>query len=374
MTAPQTMQAAVLKAPGDLRYESVPVPSDLRPQDTLVKVMAAGICGSDIGRVMVTGTYRFPTIPGHEFAGVVEAVGAEVATIKAGDRVAVAPLLPCMQCESCYRGNYSLCDQYGFLGSRTNGGFAQYVRAPARNLVRFPDSIGFEEAATIESAAIILHGIHKIKLRAGDSAAVIGIGALGYFAVCLAKISGASPVIAVDIDESKLQMAREAGADVCINAMAKDALQQIRQATGGSGADVVLETAGNNAGREMAIHAARKQGTIVVYGSAHHDVVFKPETFERVLRSELHIVGSWNSYSVPFPGKEWFDLIRFIEAGQLSARPLISHVQPLSEAPRIFREIADRSFGGYSKVIFLPHGEMTASAAASPPAPIRRQA
>jgi L-iditol 2-dehydrogenase len=230
------------------------------------------------------------------------------------------------------------------------------VKAPARNLVRFPDTIGFEEAATIESAAIILHGIHKINLRAGDSAAVIGIGALGYFAVRLAKLSGARPVIAVDIDESKLQMARDAGADLCINAASGDVPQQIRDATRGAGSDVVLETAGNNAGRETAIHATRKQGTIVLYGSAHNDVVFKPSTFERVLRNEIHLVGSWNSYSVPFPGKEWFDLIRFIEAGELSAKPLISHVRPLSDAPQIFKEIAERSFGGYSKVIFLPHG------------------
>lgn len=354
------MHAAVLKAPGDLRYEQVRLPDELGPRDTLVKVMAAGICGSDIGRVMVTGTYRFPMIPGHEFAGVVEKVGSAVSQVRPGDRVAIAPLMPCMKCDSCQRGHYSLCDGYSFLGSRTDGGFAQYVRAPARNLVKFPATIGFDEAATIESAAIVLHGIHKINLHAGDSVAVIGVGALGYFAVALARLSGARPVIAVDIDEAKLGLARAAGADICINASATDAAAAIREATDGRGVDMVLETAGNNSGRELAIHAARKQGTIVVYGSAHHDVVFKPDTFEKVLRHELVIVGSWNSYSVPFPGKEWHDLIRYIEADEVSARPLISHIEPLAQAPRIFREIADKSFGGYSKVIFLPHGPLEA--------------
>lgn len=354
------MHAAVLRAPGDLRYERVPIPADLGPTDTLVKVLAAGICGSDIGRVMVTGTYRFPTIPGHEFAGVVERVGSDVRNVKPGDRVAVAPLLPCMQCDACRGGHYSLCDAYGFLGSRTDGGFAQYVAAPARNLVKFPAGIGFDEAAAIESAAIVLHGIHKIRLRAGDAVAVIGVGALGYFAVALARLSGARPVIAVDVDEAKLELARAAGADLCINATRGDPVAAIREATRGQGADVVLETAGNNAGRELAIQAARKQGTIVVYGSAHHDVVFQAATFEQVLRRELAIVGSWNSYSVPFPGREWHDLIRYLEAGELRVKPLISHVRPLSEAPRIFREIAGRSFGGYSKVIFLPHGELPA--------------
>jgi L-iditol 2-dehydrogenase len=361
MATAESMYAAVLRAPGDLRFEQVPVPAHPGPQDVLVKVMAAGICGSDIGRVMVTGTYRFPTIPGHEFAGVVEAIGAEVTSVRPGDRVAVAPLLPCFACDSCRRGNYSLCDSYNFLGSRTDGGFAQYVTAPAQNLVPFPDSIGFEEAATIESAAIVLHGLQKINVRLGDAAAVIGIGALGYFAVRLARLSGARPVIAVDIDDAKLELARQAGADLCINAANADALALIREVTGGRGVDVVLETAGNNAGRELAVGAVRKQGTVVVYGSAHHDVVFKPELFERLLRHEIHIVGSWNSYSVPFPGKEWFDLIRLIEAGELSAKPLISHVYPLSEAPRIFGDIAERRFGAYSKVIFQPFAGDAAS-------------
>lgn len=350
-----TMHAAVLRAPGDLRYETVPMPAAPGEGQARVKVMAAGICGSDIGRVMVTGTYRFPTIPGHEFAGVVDAVGAGVDHVRPGDRVAVAPLMPCFACDACHRGHYSLCERYDFLGSRSDGGFAQYVLAPARNLVRFPESIGFDEAATIESAAIVLHGIHKIRVRAGDAAVVVGVGALGFFAVQLARLSGARPVIAVDVDPAKLAMAREAGADLCVDATGADALARIREATGGHGADVVFETAGNNAGRELAVQAARKQATLLLYGSAHHDVVFKPATFERVLRQELNIVGSWNSYSVPFPGREWFELIRAIEAGELSARGLISHVRPLSQAPQIFREIAERSFGGYSKVIFRPH-------------------
>src|SRR5215207_9097869 len=163
------MEAAVLHAPGDLRIEEVAVPDDLGPEDVLVKVMAAGICGSDIGRVMRTGTYRFPTIPGHEFAGVIAERGREVVGPQVGDRVAVAPLVPCFACESCQHGHYSLCDCYDFLGSRTHGGFAQYVKAPARNVLKVPEGIGFDEAATVEPAGIILHGIQKIGIGAGDS-------------------------------------------------------------------------------------------------------------------------------------------------------------------------------------------------------------
>ena len=132
-----TMKAAVLHAPGDLRVENVPIPV-AGPDEVLVRVMAAGICGSDIGRVMVTGTYNFPTIPGHEFSGIIERIGSNVNNLAPGDRVAVAPLMPCMECEWCDAGKFSLCDSYDFMGSRRNGAFAEYIAAPARNVINIP--------------------------------------------------------------------------------------------------------------------------------------------------------------------------------------------------------------------------------------------
>jgi len=197
------MKAAVLHAPGDLRVETVNIPA-IGPDDVLVEVKAAGICGSDIGRVMVTGTYRFPTIPGHEFSGRVEKVGANVRNLAAGDRVAVAPLMPCRTCESCQAGKFHLCDDYDFMGSRSNGAFAQYLCAPASNVLKVPDTVSYEVAATIEPAAIILHGIHKLDIKLGDAVAVVGCGALGFFALQFAKLSGARPLIAIDVDEEKL--------------------------------------------------------------------------------------------------------------------------------------------------------------------------
>ncbi len=352
----RSMRAAVLHAHGDLRVETVAVPEDLEPEETLVKVMAAGICGSDIGRIMITGTYHFPTIPGHEFAGIVEKVGSAVTRVRPGDRVAVSPLMPCGRCESCQRGNYSLCDDYNFLGSRTDGGFAQYVRAPARNLVCLPDGVAFDEAATIEPAGVILHGLHKIGLRLGDAVAVIGCGALGYFGLRFASLAGAQPLIAVDVDDAKLELARKAGADICINAAREDVSARIAEATGGRGADVALEMAGNDAGRELAIGAVCKQGTVLLYGSAHHDVSIRPDVYEKILRREIQLVGSWNSYSVPFPGREWTDIVALLAAGKLTSRPLISHRLALDEAPSVFRQLANRQFEPYSKIIFTPNG------------------
>lgn len=188
------MKAAVLHAPADLQVEDVPVPENLSPDEVLVKVMAVGICGSDIGRVMVTGTYKFPTIPGHEFSGIIEKIGADVDHLQIGDRVAIAPLMPCFNCEQCEAGQYSLCDDYDFLGSRSDGAFAEYVRAPASNVLKVPKSVSFEVAATIEPAAIILHGIHKVDISVGDAVSVIGCGALGFFCTSVCKIGWCTPV------------------------------------------------------------------------------------------------------------------------------------------------------------------------------------
>jgi L-iditol 2-dehydrogenase len=359
----RSMRAAVLHAAGDLRVETIPIPETLQPGEALIKVMAAGICGSDIGRVMTTGTYRFPTIPGHEFAGIVDRVGSEVIDVRPGDRVAVSSLMPCGRCESCQHGNYSLCDDYNFLGSRTDGGFAEYVRAPARNLVCVPAGVDLEEAATIEPAGVILHGLHKVGLRLGDAVAVIGCGALGYFGLRFASLAGAHPLIAVDVDEAKLDLARKAGADVCINAAGEDVSACIAEATSGRGVDIALEMAGNDAGRELAIGAVRKQGTVLLYGSAHHDVSIKPNVYEKILRREINLVGSWNSYSVPFPGREWTDIVAMLASGKLSSRPLISHRLPLEDAPSVFRQLANRQFEPYSKIIFTPHGPAMAAAA-----------
>ncbi|MEX0347416.1 MAG: galactitol-1-phosphate 5-dehydrogenase [Rhizobiaceae bacterium] len=348
------MKAAVLHAPADLRVENIPVPSDVGVDEVLIKVEACGICGSDIGRVMTTGTYSFPTVPGHEFAGTVEKVGDGVVNLSPGDRVAIAPLIPCNSCFECDSGRYSLCDDYNFVGSRSDGAFAEFVKAPARNVLKVPDNVSLEVAATIEPAAIILHGIHKVDLSLGDAVAVIGCGALGFFALQFAKLSGAQPLIAVDVDDGKLELARKVGADICVNPRNEDAEAVIREATGKRGVVLAIECAGNAPGRDLSIQVAAKQGKVLLYGTAYGDVTLPHAVFEKIVRQELEIVGSWNSYSVPFPGKEWFDIMRLLQEGRLIVEPLISHRAELDSAPEIFRKLKDRTFGPYHKILIKP--------------------
>lgn len=349
-----TMQAAVLHAPGDLRVDSIPVPSDLTSREVLVKVYAAGICGSDADRVMKTGTYSFPMIPGHEFCGMLAAKGSAVSHLQEGDKVVVAPLMPCFDCEPCRHGFYGLCADYNFLGSRTNGGFAQFVKAPAMNVVKMPADIEYVEGATIEPAAVTLHGIHQLRIMAGDTAAVVGCGALGFFAIQFARLAGATTVIAIDIDADKLNLVREIGADYCIDASTRDVIAEVMKLTAGRGVDIAIETAGINTTREQCIEIVKKKGQVMLYGTAHGDVVFSPAAFEKVIRYELVLRGSWNSYSVPFPGLEWQTIINYLRDRRLNVKPLISHVFQLDEAPRVFGEIFERKFK-YNKIVFTPN-------------------
>lgn len=345
------MTAAVLHAPGDLRIEQVSVPTlNDKPDHVLMKVKAAGICGSDLDRVMKTGTYHFPTIPGHEFCGDIVEIGADVTGYKAGDRVVAAPILPCFCCDSCQQGNYSQCDNYNYLGSRTDGGFAEYIAVPEINLIPMPDNVSYLEGAAIEPAAVTLHGIMRLSFRPGDTAVVLGCGAIGLFAIQMAKIMGATRIIAVDIDEEKLEFAEKAGAVVRINGMKDDVVAGILELTQQKGADIVIETAGTSLTQVQSIQLCKKHGQVLYLGTAHRDVVIPPHVFEHIVRNEIHITGSWNSYSAPFPGREWNAVIQFIEDGRLDIKSFVTHTFSLADAPKIISEMSERSFT-FNKVV-----------------------
>ncbi|QBH98736.1 galactitol-1-phosphate 5-dehydrogenase [Limnobaculum zhutongyuii] len=340
------MKAAVLHAPADLRVQDVPVPG-CKEDEVLIQVKAAGICGSDLDRVMVTGTYRFPTIPGHEFSGVIAAIGRNVTKFSPGDRVAVAPILPCFSCDFCQQGHYGQCNNYNYLGSRTDGGFAEYVAAPERNLVRLSDNISYEHGAMVEPAAVTLHGVMRAGIKAGDSVAVLGCGALGLFAIQFARILGATRIIVTDIAEDKLALAQQVGATQVINSKTDDAVKAILA----SGAvDITIETAGVAATQVQALEVTQKHGKVLYLGTAHADVTIPPHVFEHIIRNELTLLGAWNSFSAPFPGREWFAIIDYIQNGSLVMQPLITHTIKLEDLPIFVKDMKKRVVS-YNKVI-----------------------
>lgn len=166
------MKAAVLYSIDDLRVEEVPTP-EVKDGWVLIKVDSAGICGSDIPRIKKTGTYSFPLIPGHEFSGKV---------LETGEKVAVYPLIPCGECVFCKTGEFNLCDHYDYLGSRRDGGFAQFVSVPEGNLIPVPENVSLEDAALAEPATVAQHAVKRSKLVKGGTVLVVGAGTIGYFA------------------------------------------------------------------------------------------------------------------------------------------------------------------------------------------------
>ena len=300
----EMMKAAVLYGNEDIRYADWerPTPGE---GEVLVRVRAAGICGSDVPRVLANGAHFYPVVLGHEFSGTVEELGAGVTSLKVGDTVSGAPLKPCMKCPDCARGNYSLCKHYSFIGSREQGAFAQYVVLPAVNAVKYAPTVPFEQAAMFEPATVSLHGVMLNGCRSGEFTAICGGGTIGMFAAQWARIFGARRVVVFDVVKERLDLALRLGADAVFDASEPDYMKKAMEYTGGEGYGCVYETAGNPATMKMAFELAANRASVCFIGTPHADVTFTPRMWENLNRKEFKLVGSWMSYSAPFPGKEW---------------------------------------------------------------------
>jgi L-iditol 2-dehydrogenase len=347
-----TMMAAVLYAPGDLRYEKSQIP-DIGLGEVLLCVRAAGNCGSDLERIMVEGTYHFPCIPGHEFSGEIVETGHGVADFKVGDRVTAAPLIPCMSCEWCLQGQYNLCENYDYVGSRSDGAFAEFVKLPAQNLVLLPENVDFEDGAMTDPAAVALHAIRRAGgVETGQSVAVLGAGPIGMLACQWARIMGAKKIIASDIKDEKLQVVEELGVDVAINAQTEDVAERIVAETDGIGADILIETAGSVQTHHQSLLAARKRARIIHIGRAYTDVLFPDEVFTKIFRKELTVFGAVNSNFSPHD-HEWKTVLQYMSKGTLHAKPLISHRIPLKGISETFLKMYKKEIV-YNKIIFTP--------------------
>jgi len=344
------MKSAVLHAIGDLRYEDKPTP-DPRYGEVLIKIKASGVCGSDISRVMKKGTYSFPLIPGHEFAGEVVEIGkTESCSVKVGDRVAVFPLIPCRKCIYCQIGEYAQCDDYDYLGSRRDGGFAEYIVAPIENLVPVPDNVDFECATMTEPASVALHALRRTGVDVGDNVVILGAGTIGIILAQWAKICGAGRVFVTDISQDKLKVAMDYGFS-CINSMQEDPVERIIKETK-KGADISIEAAGTPVTFEQSLRMTRKLGKVILMGNVSGDVVIPERTASIILRSQLVIYGTWNSSITSIPKNEWLTALQFMSSKTLNLKPLITHRFPLSEANKAFDMMYNRR-EFFNKVMFV---------------------
>mgnify|MGYP005764929259 CR=1 FL=1 len=332
------MKAAVVRGINDIRYEDIekPVP---KKGEVLIRVKATGICGSDVPRVLNGAVHSFPIVLGHEFSGVIEELGEGVTGLTKGKRATAVPLVPCFHCEDCQKGNFSLCKHYSFIGSRVNGAFAEYVCVSARNVVEFDDSVSFELGAMFEPSTVALHGIYLNDFHGGEDVAVFGYGTIGYFTAQWAKILGAKTVTVFDISEERLHLAKEAGADFCINTLDDGFEEEALRLTGGRGFGYVFETAGNEITMKLSFALAANKARVCFIGTPTKEVTFTRQQMEMINRKEFLLTGSWMSYSAPFPGKEWTMTAEYFGKGILKFHDALIYKQyPLKDIAKAFAE------------------------------------
>ncbi|MEG5381635.1 galactitol-1-phosphate 5-dehydrogenase [Enterobacter hormaechei] len=319
------MKSVVIHAEGSVRVEERPLPFIQAADDVLVRVICSGLCGSDIPRIFAKGAHYYPITLGHEFSGYVEACGTDVADLKVGDGVACVPLLPCFSCPECEKGYYSLCKHYQFVGSRSEGGNAEYVVVKRANLFRLPETMTIEDGAFIEPITVGLHAFHLASGCEGKNVIIVGAGTIGLLAMQCALALGASSVTAIDINDEKLALASRLGATRVFNSRSLSA-DDIFSALSESRFDqLVLETAGTPQTVTLAIDIAGPRAQLALVGTLHHDLHLPAATFGKILRKELTLLGSWMNYSAPWPGEEWEMAARLLADKKLQLAPLVAH-------------------------------------------------
>lgn len=350
------MKAYRLHGIGDLRLEEVPCPAP-KPDEVLVRVKAVGICGSDIPRIYQTGTYHFPTIPGHEFAGLVESVGEDVNPEWKGSRVGVFPLIPCYDCGPCRAGQYEMCRSYGYLGSRQDGGFAEYVAVPVKNLIRLPDSVSCEEAAMLEPMSVAVHAIRRIAAHREDRIVVCGLGTIGLFIVMFLLEAGYRNIFAVGNKEFQRRTAVKLGlpGEAYCDGKTEDVERWIQERTEGMDADVFFECVGRNETLLQAINLTAPAGRIMAVGNPASDIALPKAVYWKILRNQLTVMGTWNSSFTRNEQDDWHYVLERLKDRRITPEALISHRFPLEELTQGLELMRDKR-EEYGKVMGVMEG------------------
>lgn len=343
------MKALVLSAYNQFDYTDSPDP-EIEDNEVLIAVKACGICGSDIhGMDGSSGRRIPPIIMGHEASGEIIRIGASVSDWKEGDRVTFDSTIYCGECDSCRAGQINLCPERNVLGVscgdyRRHGAFAEYVKVPQHILCRIPDSVSYEQAAFAEPVSIALHGVNRVPLKPGDSAVVVGTGLIGLLVVQALKAKGAGIVVAVDVDEKRLALAKELGADAAL-VSGEDVPAKVREIVGNpDGADVAMEVVGFGPTMKIAVESVRKGGSIGCVGNLKPEVPFP---LQAVVTRELSVFGSCASAG------EYDEAVEAVASGKIQVEPLLSAVADLADGAEWFERL-HRNDEGLMKVILRP--------------------
>ncbi|MDD3401891.1 MAG: alcohol dehydrogenase catalytic domain-containing protein [Hespellia sp.] len=330
----EKMRAQVLTEVKHFELKTLPIP-EINDDEVLVKVKYCGICGSDWGSF--NGKYAdevecIPLTTGHEVYGTIAEVGKNAQDIAVGDRVTYDICTPCGTCYHCRIGEPLLCTNFKQIGIHTDGGFAEYVKVPWKNIYKVPEEVSDEKAAFVEPLTACLNASHKMDCTIGRSVVVIGAG-LGIMHAQLAKLRGAAPVIMVDMNADRLAMAKEVVADYVIDASKCDAVEEVMKLTNGVGADFVLEAVGRSSTYEQAFQMVRKGGKVEAFGICAEDDFASLPPVEFVT-SEKKISGSCAGI-----GYDWGDALTLMKYDRVDPTPLISMIVPLEDLEDALYEI-----------------------------------
>jgi L-iditol 2-dehydrogenase len=343
------MKALVLTRYNEFEYQDVPIPR-IGPQEVLIEVKACGICGSDVhGMDGSTGRRRPPIIMGHEAAGVIAEVGSAVRGWKKGNRVTFDSTIYCGRCEYCLRGQVNLCDRRRVLGVscqeyRQDGALAEFVSVPQHILCRLPEGLSFERAAMVEPLSVAVHAAGRIPVVPDGKVAVFGAGIIGLLSIQALRQAGWRNVIAIDIDQDKLELARTLGAAHTFNASVCDPVEQVLAVANGAGVEAALEAVGIESVFQAACRCLRKGGAVTLVGNVSPQVGLP---LQLVVTRELALYGSYASSG------EYPTCLEMIAQGKVDVDCLISAVAPLAEGNAWFHRLYARE-KGLKKVILAP--------------------
>jgi L-iditol 2-dehydrogenase len=345
------MKALLLTAPSKLEFVDFPDP---KPADdeVVVRVRACGICGSDIhGWDGSTGRRNPPLIMGHEASGEVLSTGPRVTAFRAGDRVTFDSTIYCGVCRFCQEGHVNLCENRRVVGVspteyKQHGAFAERLAVPDRILYRLPDALPFEHAAMVEPVSIAVHAVKRTKIAQGSTAVVIGSGMIGLLVIQALRWAGAKNVVAVDLADNRLELARQLGATHTINSGKYDAAAEVLKITGGLGADTSFEVVGFTPTLNLALAVLKRGGSCVLVGNLSPKTQDFP--LQAIVTKEITITGSCASAG------EYPLCLDLIAKGIINVKPMIEAVVPLAEGAGWFDKLSAKDGGKYMKVILSP--------------------
>lgn len=320
------MKAYVLHDVNDLCLEEIEEPI-LKDNRVLVEVKAAGICGSDIPRIYTNGTYHFPTIPGHEFSGKVVKLGKDVDNKWLNKRVGLFPLIPCEKCSPCQKKQYEMCKSYSYLGSREDGGYAEYVAVPVANLIELPQTVSYEAAAMMEPMAVAVHAMRRMKVQKENTVVICGLGTIGLLLLMFLKEAGISNILVVGNKEFQKETILKLGIseNYYCDSRTQNVEKWIMEQTAENGTDIFFECVGKNETIIQAINSTIPGGEIMLLGNPYSNMQLEQNVYWKILRNQLTLRGTWNSSFIGEVSDDWHYVLEKIAENKIQPEVLITH-------------------------------------------------